>query len=188
MTDLEVDMAVAQALGLRYVVDDGGLLVIPRDLSEVCGKEHFTCEGEIACERFSPSTDLNMAFVAAMAIVRRVWPQDDRHWILSPCVGWKTREWTCSLGDDNDRAFADEPALAVSLTERRRCCDNGRWREVAASALCGVGGEAGLHVRARGRDHDGGVDGVGGVAGVRDGDACSWCGAGACGHLVRGDE
>lgn len=65
----ELDLAVAEAIGLEdtYLGMDC-VLITSCDWDEMCGIEHFTTEGPIACKKFAPSTDLNAAFAAAEKI------------------------------------------------------------------------------------------------------------------------
>jgi hypothetical protein len=62
-----LNKAVAEAIGLEAFVDEDSLmcLVVPRQWDEIRGIEHPTCEGDVACQRFRPSSDLNDAFAAA---------------------------------------------------------------------------------------------------------------------------
>ena len=62
----ELDSAVANAVGIKtVVVHDSHVLITPREWDEIRGIEHPTCEGDVACVKFCPSTDLNAAFAAA---------------------------------------------------------------------------------------------------------------------------
>ncbi len=62
----ELDCAVAEAIGLGSAcVHHGHILITPREWDEMRGVDHTTCEGNVACTPFNPSTDLNAAFAAA---------------------------------------------------------------------------------------------------------------------------
>ncbi len=64
--DVEVDLAVAKAIGIENaVVSNNLVLITSREMDEVQGIEHTSCEGGIACICFQPSVDLNAAFAAA---------------------------------------------------------------------------------------------------------------------------
>jgi hypothetical protein len=64
-----LNLAVAKAAGLEAVVLYGGnVLITPREWDEIRGIEHTTCEGDVACIPFRPSTDLNAAFEAAEVV------------------------------------------------------------------------------------------------------------------------
>jgi hypothetical protein len=62
---LELDHAVVVAAGIPHVVGVSCIFVSHREWDEMRGIEHPTCEGDIACIEFYPSTDLNDAFAAA---------------------------------------------------------------------------------------------------------------------------
>jgi len=71
---IALDRAVAEALGFTVFARSPDinrpiqtLLVTPREWDKLRGVEHTTCEGDLACVPFSPSTDLNAAFAAAEA-------------------------------------------------------------------------------------------------------------------------
>ncbi len=69
----ELDWAVAEAIGLDTAAmrtnDERErlppVMISPREWDELRGVEHVTCEGDVACIPFQPSTDLNAAFAAA---------------------------------------------------------------------------------------------------------------------------
>jgi hypothetical protein len=62
----ELDQAVAEAIGLKTGIREGHrVLITPREWDEIRGIEHPTCEGDVACIPFQPSTDLGDAFAAA---------------------------------------------------------------------------------------------------------------------------
>ena len=110
----ELDRAVAEAVGLESPIYFGGsCLITPREWDEIRGIEHTTCEGDVACISFEPSTDLNAAFAAAEKAVSQEWAEGERSWELSSYVGHDERGWTCSLGCDEHRVFSPIPALAI---------------------------------------------------------------------------
>ena len=64
--DSELDLAVALAIGVETAVaHNGRVFITSRERDEIRGIEHTTCEGNVACIPFQPSTDLNAAFMAA---------------------------------------------------------------------------------------------------------------------------
>ena len=66
-SDSELDCAVAKAVGIKTAVAcrGGVVLISHREWDELRGIEHPTCEGDVSCIPFTPSTDLNAAFEAA---------------------------------------------------------------------------------------------------------------------------
>ncbi len=64
-----IDRAIAEAIGLTNIdiSKEDKLLISSREWDEIRGIEHTTCEGDVACIKFQPSTDLNTAFEAAAA-------------------------------------------------------------------------------------------------------------------------
>ena len=101
---MELDMAVAKACGLVVVLHDGRILITPREWDESRGIEHTTCEGNVACVLFNPSTDLNAAFAAAEKVSVL---------LKGVHVEQTLDTWWCSLNGKDHGVFAATPALAI---------------------------------------------------------------------------
>ena len=118
----ELDWAVAKAIGLKTAatmryhessLDDipscVRVLLSPREWDEMRGIDHPTCEGDVACVPFRPSTDLNAAFAAAKKVG------------LLQCLGGaecllfqKGPLWVVhTIAEDGLAVSAPTPALAI---------------------------------------------------------------------------
>jgi len=120
----ELDWAVAKAIGLKTAatmryhessLDDipscVRVLLSPREWDEMRGIDHPTCEGDVACVPFRPSTDLNAAFAAAEKAAAS--KQGFGEWDMSTYIGRDERGWSCQIGDTTERSFEATPALAI---------------------------------------------------------------------------
>ena len=95
-----LDRAVAEAIGWKHLDDEQHEGIPPMGAHKYLPIPNY-------------STDLNAAFAAAETAVQGAWDEDQRGWEMSPYVGCTGRGWTCNLGCDEHRAFADTPALAI---------------------------------------------------------------------------
>lgn len=115
VTDL-TDLAVAKAIGMETaLLYEGKVLITPREWDEIRGIEHPTCEGDVACQPFRPSTDLNAAFAAAEVaeLFHEDGPEASFSRYPADAAIWQVRWEDESAPDGSWAVYAPTPALAI---------------------------------------------------------------------------
>jgi hypothetical protein len=110
MNDPKIDLAVANAIGLKHISNyHGPVLITPREWDEIRGIDHPTCEGGVACVLFRPSTDLNDAFAAAEVVFAT------NDWVVGKDFSWGSFRCKGLLGGESFDECAPTPALAICV-------------------------------------------------------------------------
>lgn len=112
--ELELDLAVAIAIGMTGVAVDGddAVLITSREWDEIRGIEHTTCEGDVACVAFQPSVDLNAAFAAAKKVFGNGFMVTD-HPKISSCIAMLCEGEQFTIPFPRTPSRAATPALAI---------------------------------------------------------------------------
>ena len=110
----ELDRAVAKAIGIEDTTihtRTHAILITPREWDKLLGREHITCEDEVARIPFRPSTTIATAFAAAEKAAAS--KQGFGEWDMSTYIGRDEHGWSCQIGDATERSFEATPALAI---------------------------------------------------------------------------
>ena len=99
----ELDYEIAQAIRLKTAICCNTVFISGREWDEIRGIEHLTCEGDLARMPFCPSTDLNVAIVAAEKV--RLF---DEHHLRKSAGRWVVVDtfWLKIIGENNDLRLA----------------------------------------------------------------------------------